>query len=370
MRILYIVNSLRANLLVDLINNLPASDEIAVLSILEGGPSRDALEKRATIYTLNARTPLAADVSSFLKLFHKVLLFIKIPLLGRQTRRIIKQWKPDVVHTYLWLSDIIGIPEAHKAGVTKIISTQHDEVALPGIIRHMKRRALRRCTTIIAISQSVARFISAYFLVPENKVSVVYNGVPYEAFKKGIQPDVNWKPTIGYIGRLEPIKGADVLLAALAILRKQAGNVPQTYIAGEGSSATALETFSQSNGLTEQVHFIGYQSDVPALLKKLDVVVVPSHSEGLGVVVLEALAAKKLVIASEVGGIRELITHRQTGLLVPPGDAKALAQALTWVLEYTTEAVTLRAKAYDWFMSRRNDFDITATAKHYRHLYE
>jgi glycosyltransferase involved in cell wall biosynthesis len=122
-------------------------------------------------------------------------------------------------------------------------------------------------------------------------------------------------------------KGIDVLLQALDVLGAQ-GIRPLLWIAGDGPERARLEAQAKAAGLQAQVRFLGRRGDVADLLSACDVFVLPSRREGLGVAALEAMAAGRPVVASAVGGLRDVIIDDRTGLLVPPQDAAALAEAL------------------------------------------
>jgi glycosyltransferase involved in cell wall biosynthesis len=126
-------------------------------------------------------------------------------------------------------------------------------------------------------------------------------------------------------------KGIDVLLEAAARLSAR-GLAPELWLAGDGPERVALEASARSLGLAARARFRGARDDVPDLLAACDVFVLPSRREGLGVAALEAMALARPVVASRVGGLAEAVLHETTGLLVPPEDPAALADALERLL--------------------------------------
>ena len=133
---------------------------------------------------------------------------------------------------------------------------------------------------------------------------------------------------IGMAAVLEERKGHRFLFEAARRLKAQGYQI-QYWLAGEGSLRKSLEETATRLGLRDEVRFLGFVSDMPAFLSKIDICILPSLLEGLGVSVLEAMAAGKAVIASRVGGLPELVIDSVTGLLVAPRDIEGLAQAIS-----------------------------------------
>lgn len=186
---------------------------------------------------------------------------------------------------------------------------------------------------VIAISEGVRAMLIASGVEPA-RIHVVPSGVEPDRFapppnaraaaraRYGIA-DTAWLAVA--VGALEERKGHGVLLDALAMLRDPRLRV---LCAGDGSLRDALPARAAALGLADRVRFLGPVGDVAALLAAADALVMPSHHEGLGVAALEAMAAGLPIVASRVGGLPEAVVDGETGLLVPPGDAAALAAAL------------------------------------------
>jgi len=134
-------------------------------------------------------------------------------------------------------------------------------------------------------------------------------------------------PRLGVLGRLSHEKGVDVFLEALQRIH-QAGVPASAYIVGDGPARVALEDSARALGLADSVAFVGHRADVQTVYRSVDMVVIPSRSEGLPNVLLEALAADRYVVATGVGAIPEVLTDRGLGIVVPPGQADALATAV------------------------------------------
>lgn len=176
------------------------------------------------------------------------------------------------------------------------------------------------------------------------------------------------RTTIGTARRLTPIKGILYLLRAVAALHEEFPEV-SLEIAGEGPQQPELEREAQRLGLAGHVQFLGWRSDLPALLPQWDIFVMPSLEEGFGVAALEAMAAGLPIVASAVGGIPELVQDGRTGWLVPPADPAALAQRLRELLHNPEQRRVMgaagRARARERFSTDRM---VAAIAKIYDDL--
>jgi glycosyltransferase involved in cell wall biosynthesis len=183
---------------------------------------------------------------------------------------------------------------------------------------------------------------------------MIYNAVDLERYdhpepcctlaeEYGMEPG---SQIVGVVARLEPEKGHPTLLEAWpAVLRK----VPDAYllIVGEGARREALEQQVRALRIAHRVVFTGRRDDVPAVTAALDVAVLPSYREAQGLTILEAMALSRPVVASNVGGIPEMIEDGVTGLLVPPNDPPALATAIVRLLQDHSLADTIGRAGHD-----------------------
>ncbi|MFA5110383.1 MAG: glycosyltransferase [Desulfobaccales bacterium] len=219
--------------------------------------------------------------------------------------------------------------------------------------RRLICRLLGRFTDLsLAVSQGVRDYLLTQVGLDPAKVRVVHNGVDIAAIdaarpgpevrrELGLAADV---PLIGLVGRLDHWgKGHKELFEAMASLKE---NYPlQALIIGGGRRKKEVRALAASLGLAEVVHFLGHRRDVPELLKALDIFILPSYSEGMSLALLEAMAAARPVIVSRVGGLPEVVQQNKTGLLIPPRDADALAEALARLLDDPDLAQKLGAAA-------------------------
>jgi len=231
-------------------------------------------------------------------------------------------------------------------------------------MRCLKIKALENTDQIIAISDEVREFLTNYFKVPASKIEIIYNGIDFDNFLSFQKSDQNWEPIFGTIARLDKIKGHIYILEAFKKLRDEGIKLPKFIFIGDGSERENLEYFVKENDLLN-VKFVGEVLDVGQYLKQIDVFVFPSLSEGLGIAILEALVAKKLIIASNIGGIKELIKDNKTGILVESTNVNDLYKAIKWVLENKNEAIKLRTEAFKWVNKNRQLFDIKDVSKKY-----
>lgn len=206
----------------------------------------------------------------------------------------------------------------------------------------------------IAVSESVKEAAVTKRRIPGEKVFVLHNGIYLDTFsdpgkervekeriRLGIKPD---HPVIGAVGRLGVEKGIRYLLqAAVKVLTVSPGTV--FLLAGDGPLLEDLKNLSQRLGIGKNVVFAGYCQDVPAVLSIVDIVATPSLTEGSPLAVLEAMAMGKPIVASNVGGIKEILKDGETGLLVPSEDPSALAEKILHLIGNSQEARELGKRA-------------------------
>ena len=157
-------------------------------------------------------------------------------------------------------------------------------------------------------------------------------------------PDKNFSPRLGTVGLLNAAKGHHVLLHAFSDLLDRFPGAGLAIV-GEGELRKPLAFLIKELGLEGRAFLTGYRNDVPSLLQELDLFVLPSLWEGMPYVVLEAMASGLPVVATDVNGSRDIVRHRETGLLVPPDDPQALAAACTEILDDPGKAKTLADNA-------------------------
>ena len=265
---------------------------------------------------------------------------------------------PEVVHQHMYRAEVVGtraVQRLVERGYPRpyVVSTVHSSRVRSGEDRELLRELTPSMDRLIAVSHAIVAKIAEERggLAP---VSLVYNGVDLERYdhqepcctlheEYGMEPGAQ---VVGVVARLEPEKGHPTLLEAWpAVLRA----CPSTYllIVGEGSRRDALEAQARELRIAHRVVFTGRRDDIPAVTAALDVAVLPSYREAQGLTILEAMALSRPVVASNVGGIPEMVEDGVTGLLVPPHDAPALAAAITRLLRDHPLADTLARAGHD-----------------------
>jgi glycosyltransferase involved in cell wall biosynthesis len=249
------------------------------------------------------------------------------PALAMRVRRLAR--KADLVHTHLVHADVYG-----ALGARVLVSTKHnDDPFRAGPFRFVERALARRAARIVAITRALARFQIDRVGLPPEKVEVIHYGLDDLPQPWGVNPadDVPSDARVVLaVSRLEPQKGVDVAVRALPdILVRH----PDVYLVvlGEGQQRAELEELARS--LRVPVYLPGRVPDVAAWLRRAELLVHPARWEGFGLALLEAMLASLPIVATNVSSIPEIVVDGETGLLVPPDDAAALASAVSRVLE-------------------------------------
>ena len=251
------------------------------------------------------------------------------PRAGLALRAAARRFRADVVHHHT--SRALSLAPYVSRDVVQVVTRRMDYA--PRGAGWYVRWLYGRMDAVIAISRAARTALAARGIDAE-RVAIVPSGVAVETFRDldraaaraslGIAAAAQ---VVAIVASLHERKGHAVLLDALARLAAE-GLEPLCLAAGTGPEGDALQDRAQRLGVSARVRWLGQVADVRAVLAAADAVVMPSLAEGLGVAAIEAMAAGRPVIASAVGGLPELVSDGVQGLLVPPGDAAALATAL------------------------------------------
>lgn len=263
--------------------------------------------------------------------------------------RLLRRIKPMIVHSRNLSAQEASVI-AFLAGVPARVHSEHGRDIHDLAGDTPKYLWLRRfCQPFvhryIPLSQDLESWLCEIVGVPVNKIAQIYNGVDSERFQPAseVQRRLPYDGfvseqaiVIGTVGRLERVKDQLTLVRAFVELLKiapQWSTSVKLVLVGDGSTRTRIETEVSSSGIADKVWITGSRDDVPALMAGMDVFVLPSVSEGISNTILEAMACGLPVIATRVGGNPELVMNGVTGVLVPPEDPIAMAEALLQYLD-------------------------------------
>lgn len=287
---------------------------------------------------------------------------------------VLRRFRPHIVHTHRYVLRYALPPVVYRrirGKVHTVHSLAEKEVDAPGKLVH--RLAFRSGVVPVAISQAVRASIERVYGL--GSLPLILNGVPLQTYRQPAVGREEWRRREALcpedlvfvsIGRLAPEKNHQLLLDAFARVAEIEGQA-LLLLAGGGELRQTLEFQVEALGLGGRVRFLGVRTDIPDLLGACDACVLTSHWEGLGLAVMEAMAAGKPVIATAVGGVPELVVDGATGLLVPPGDAAALAEAMSVLLH---DAARRRELGMAAAKRAEEQFCVKVMAKRYEELYE
>ena len=264
----------------------------------------------------------------------------------------------DVVHAHMYRAEVVATQAAWRRadlGLRRpyVVSTVHSSRVRSEEDRALLRRLTPRIDHVIAVSRAIVRKLEDEGRTTA-PLSLIYNGVDLERYDRqeacctlreeyDIPEDA---PIVGVVARLEVEKGHPTLIEAWPRVLESVPNA-HLLVVGEGSRREALEEQVRALGLESRIVFTGRRDDVPAITAALDVAVLPSYREAQGLSILEAMALSRPVVASNVGGIPEMIEDGRTGLLVQPHDPVALSAAVVRLLEDHPYADTLGRAGHD-----------------------
>ena len=283
--------------------------------------------------------PVHAEVVEYDGRYNRPLTLWKT---SRRLRKVVERLKPDLVHSHGWDAAMIGTFALVGLPVAHLIHIHTTDVWLDSRqFKHHLRRMLTRwmfnrpATTVVGASDAVRRYWCRTLDWPLQSFRVIRNGVDTARFQPSQNNGrSNGALTIGVAARLQPNKGLEDLLRALAILA-QDNLRPNLLIAGGDGSREPLESRVEQLGLREQVKFLGFVQDMRGFYDSIDVAALASLSgEGLPLFVLEAMSCGVPVVATDVGGTKEVLRDGVDGFVVPAHEPSALAAALRKLLQH------------------------------------
>jgi len=260
----------------------------------------------------------------------------------------IRRFNIDIIHSHSRTTQVLGTLLRRHTGIPHVY-TCHG---------FFKRRLLRRMfpcwgDKIIAISEQVKEHLLDDFDVDEKQIVVVHNGIDIDKFKSQnpkakseIKKELGLGngPVVGIVARLSDVKGHKYLIEAMKDVLKEFPDA-QLLIAGDGKEKNNLVNLANSLGISDKIIFKPEAHGTKEILSVMDVFVMPSLKEGLGLALMEAMSSGVPVIGSDIGGIKTLIQDDVTGLLVRPADAIRLSRAIVSVLKNRKMAESLAKQA-------------------------
>ena len=272
----------------------------------------------------------------------------------RAARRL-RTERVDVVHGYQWRPSLVGALAGRLAGVPLLLASKRSLTGSDRQAGRAWRRIARHVDTVLVNADALR--VEGETTGMRCRWTLLQNGIDVDAFRidgptgaakaaLGLERD---RPVVGTVGRLERRKGHDVLLAAVERLRARR---PQLLVVGDGPIAADLRRQAGALGIADCVRFTGTLEDVRPALAAMDVFALPSREEGMSNALMEAMAAARPIVATDVGGNGEVLERGRLGVLVPSDDAFALADAVGTLLDDHTRAAALGAAARAFVAAR------------------
>jgi glycosyltransferase involved in cell wall biosynthesis len=278
--------------------------------------------------------------------------------------RLVRAWRPDVLHSHMVHANVLAGAVRPLTRVPVLIATIHSINDGGPVHMAAYRLTSPQVDRFTIISQLAAERYVAIGAVPAQRLQVVPNAVDTDRFRRLPQARAALRRELGLgdefvwlaVGRFEEAKDYPTMIAAFAQLAA-ARPTSQLLLVGKGSLQENVEALLRANGLEQRVRFLGVRRDVPELMSAADGYVLSSAWEGMPVVLLEAAAVELPVVATQVGGVSEVVEDGTTGLLVPPGDPIALGRAMERVEALATEARAAMGAGGRALVQQRYDTD-------------
>jgi len=269
------------------------------------------------------------------------------PVTIYQLYRLLKKKRIDIILTNMEKELRLCGMAAKLVGTLPVISRRGIDHPLKNKLHY---RFTYNCLTtcIVANSESTKRSLlqNSPWLNP-NRIQVIYNGIDPDNYSESKTKDLRGEldipkdsSVVGFVGQLNERKGLDTLLPAFKQLREK---IPQAMLlaVGKGDMQESIEHFVSENKMNDSVRLIGFREDIPNVMRTIDMLVLPSWWEGFGIVLIEAMAAGKPVITTNVSSMPEIVTHGETGLIVALKNVQELYEAMYQLISYPQIAIKL-----------------------------
>jgi glycosyltransferase involved in cell wall biosynthesis len=277
-----------------------------------------------------------------------------------QVVRVIARGRYDIVHTHLIHGDVYGTVAARLAGVRRVVSTKHgfpdfDRPSRLYVVNGLLSGGVSR---VITISDALAEKVREVERMKSSQMMTIHYGLDPQMVVDS-EPDAVREQLgldqatmlIVCVARMVPVKGLNYLIDAMAELSKR-GSPCVLALIGDGPLRAALHQQAQTAGGGADIRFLGWRTDVAEFMRAADIVVLPTLGEGFGLVLLEAMAQCRPVVASDVTSIPEIVEDGRTGILVPPRSPRALADALQRLIANPELRRSMGAAGYERLRTR------------------
>lgn len=258
----------------------------------------------------------------------------------RKLVAFIKSNKIDIVHSHEFFMNVYGTAAASVAGIPGV-ATIHGQVdyAAERLRRRVAYRWVAKQGHLVTVADSLAGRLANEVGVRQDRIHTIHNGIAPEIYQASVDHESLRRglripgaaPVVGMVGNLYPVKGHEYFIRAMASVKKSFSDAV-FLVCGRGELQEQLEALAAECGLGDQIRFLGFRDDVPALLRLMDVFVLSSLSEGLSLSIIEAMAGGAPVVVTDVGGNREIVVEGETGFVVPARDPEALADKVCLLL--------------------------------------
>lgn len=286
--------------------------------------------------------------------------------------------RPQILHTHLFHASVLGAAVALARPGMGLVQTRH----YAGYVSRFRPRRLaldgwaaRRADRIIAVSEAAKSHLVTKERVRPSIVDVVSNGVDWRHLSTIRRSESRGAlagfgvplagPILGCTASFNVCKGHEHLLRALPDILKRHPRT-QLVLLGDGPERANLRKLVVDGGLEPHVHFLGYRADAKTLMAGVDVYVQPSIEEGFGLALVEAMATGRAVVATDVGGMSQIVEHGTSGLLVRPGSSRDIADAVSTILASPAVATNLENNAVERV---RTHYALDHVVERYDHVY-
>lgn len=322
-------------------------DVIAVSLYSENTAITDRLDKKGVRIEYLDKKP-GFDASVIIKLVH-----------------LFKKEKPDVVHTHIYASKY-ALPAAAIAGVKKKIHTVHSmaQKEQGSLGKKVNTFMYRHCGVVpVALSSEVKKSIGEVYGLQESIIPVVYNGIDLSKCIRKNDYEANGVFTIVHVGRFMKVKNHKTLIRAFARFAEKKESI-RLQLLGEGELLDEMKDYAEKLKVADKVEFLGLQSNVYPYLNKADVFCLPSEYEGVPMTLIEAMGTGLPIVASNVGGIPDMLVNGENALLVEPDDV-----AVETAIEKFYNDIEFRIRLGNAAVLRSEEFSAKAMASSYIKIY-